>query len=687
MNITPKLKRHTGFTLIISCFIVACSDKFHEPEPLKITTPKIVSLSIDSGAYNTPVTITGTGFGKDTASNQVMFNGHKAAISSATTTKIITTVPENAGTGNLTITTGGLTATGPVFKYLQPAVKPDSLYIVSLSPDSGTYNTSVTINGLGFSSTVANNKLLFNGKAAVISAATAMAITATVPQDAGTGRVTIQVNGKSASGPIFKYIIPVIKPVITSLSVSQGLIGTGVVINGTGFSPVINNNKLFFNGQAATITAATPTSLATTVPAGATTGPVTIVVNNNNAQGPVFTVKAPLTIAKLSATTGVYRDAITITGTGYSEDMSAIQVYVNGKKSDVLSSSATQILFGVPLSAGTGVVKVVVNGATINGPVFTYMLSSVADVITLSQPDPSGNTTDFLKVPTGVGVDSLGNIYIGDSGHSAVKKVSAHGSLSTFAGGTAGFQDGKGANAKFYNPANVAADANGNLYVADPYNRAIRKITPDGNVSTVYTGDYQPFAIAADKAGNIYFSGGTTPTLLMKMSTDKKVTVLAGSNTTGFKNGTGNMALFGEILGIAADATGNIYVADAANNLIRKITPAGNVSTLAGTGAAGKANGAALKASFDRPCGVAVDAGGNVYVADYHNWLIRKISAAGQVTTVIGKPTSYTQNIDGNVDFAVIPEPNAIAVDASGLHIYVIERDFSSLRKITIVVE
>jgi len=171
--------------------------------------------------------------------------------------------------------------------------------------------------------------------------------------------------------------------------------------------------------------------------------------------------------------------------------------------------------------------------------------------------------------------------------------------ISTFAGsGTQGSADGTGINASFYQPTGVAADASGNIYVADFRNNLIRKISPAGLVTT-----------------------------------------LAGSGAQGSANGTGVYASFYQPTSVAADASGNIYVADDGNHLIREISPAGVVTTLAGSGVQGLANGTGIAASFNNPQGVAVDASGNVYVADYGNNMIREITPAGVVTTLAGSST------------------------------------------------
>src|ERR1035437_3723484 len=177
--------------------------------------------------------------------------------------------------------------------------------------------------------------------------------------------------------------------------------------------------------------------------------------------------------------------------------------------------------------------------------------------------------------------------------------AAANGLTSTFAGsGAAGSNDGLGIAASFNQPLGTAVDAAGNIYVADAGTHIIRKITPAGNVSTL--------------AGSAY--------------------------STGFTDGLGSAARFNHPVGLAVDAAGNVYVADEVNNAIRKISPAGQVLTIAGTGIAGYNNGPVATATFNLPCGVAVDALGNVYVADYNNNQIREISTAGMVSIFAGLP-------------------------------------------------
>jgi sugar lactone lactonase YvrE len=227
----------------------------------------------------------------------------------------------------------------------------------------------------------------------------------------------------------------------------------------------------------------------------------------------------------------------------------------------------------------------------------------------------------------GVTVDSSGNLYIADSGNDTIRKITSAGVVSTFAGtaGTPGSADGTGTAASFSAPTGITVDAGGNLYVADTGNDTIRKITPAGVVSTL-----------AGTAG-----------------------------TPGSADGTGSAAGFYFPRGIAIDPSGNLYVADSGNETIRKITPAGVVSTLAGTaGTPGAADGTGSAASFASPQGITLDSAGNLYVADMNNNTIRKITPAGVVTTIIGSSTNPTAST-GPLP-ASLYLPLAVAADSSG---------------------
>lgn len=268
----------------------------------------------------------------------------------------------------------------------------------------------------------------------------------------------------------------------------------------------------------------------------------------------------------------------------------------------------------------------------------------------------TGSNASF-QAPESLTADAAGNIYVADDGNNVIRKITPDGVVSTLAGnGIAGFADGTGTAASFNDPNGVAADAAGNLYVTDTGNGRIRKITPDGTVTTfagngsntstdgtgLNAGLNSPYGIALDQAGNIYVT--ELANKIRKITPAGVVTTLAGSGTAGSADGTGTAASFHEPLAVAADRSGNIYVADMGNRLIRKITQAGVVTTFAGSGAAGSADGAGTAATFKAVYGLTTDVAGNIYVADAGSNLIRKITPAGVVTTIAGTGTAGSYN-------------------------------------------
>ena len=215
--------------------------------------------------------------------------------------------------------------------------------------------------------------------------------------------------------------------------------------------------------------------------------------------------------------------------------------------------------------------------------------------------------------------------------------------VTTLAGtaGVPGFADGAGAAASFTAPGGVACDAVGNIYVADTDNDAVRKITPAGVVSTLVgaaAGLDSPGGVACDTAGNVYIAD-TYAHVIRKVTPAGLVTILAGDlGVQGSDDGSGIAARFSYPGGVACDAAGNVYVADTLNSTIRKITPAGEVSTLAGDAAAdpGSDDGVGAAARFSGPQGICSDAAGTIHVADTDNQAIRKVTPTGVVSTLAG---------------------------------------------------
>jgi sugar lactone lactonase YvrE len=302
-----------------------------------------------------------------------------------------------------------------------------------------------------------------------------------------------------------------------------------------------------------------------------------------------------------------------------------------------------------------------------------------------------------FNLPTGVAVDGAGNVYVADAENSTIRKVTRAGVVTTLAGtaGMSGSADGTGAAARFFFPTSVALDGAGNVYVADTGNNTLRKVTPTGAVTTLAgtpgmmgstdgTGPAArfnfPSGVAVDGAGNVYVADQVN-SIIRRVTAAGVVTTLAGTpGTPGSADGTGAAARFNFPSGVAVDGAGNVYVVDHGNSTLRKITAAGIVTTLAGTpGVSGSADGTGAAARFFFPTGVAVDGAGNVYVADFET--IRKVTPTGVVTTLAGPPGSEG-SADGTGAAARFFVPAGVAADGAR-NVYVADTGNSTLRKVT----
>ena len=225
--------------------------------------------------------------------------------------------------------------------------------------------------------------------------------------------------------------------------------------------------------------------------------------------------------------------------------------------------------------------------------------------------------------PFGVAVGADGTVYVADAGDAQrIRRINASGEVTTLAGGIRGFADGPGSEARFDTPSALAIDAQGALYVADTGNNAIRRIAPDGTVTTV-----------------------------------------AGGGSAGYRDGPGREALFNGPIGLALDSSGRMLIADTYNDRIRSIAPDGVVSTLAGDGVPGFVDGAAASARFDTPCGIAIDAAGTIVVADTGNDAVRTIDVTGAVSTV---PVSSADGLSRPVGITIDRSREVFVTDSRG---------------------
>jgi sugar lactone lactonase YvrE len=319
-------------------------------------------------------------------------------------------------------------------------------------------------------------------------------------------------------------------------------------------------------------------------------------------------------------------------------------------------------------------------------------------LVTVYAGSTSGNVNGYdtakFRGPDGITIDRLGNLYVADSGNHNIRKIAPDRTATLFAGSSAGYIDDTAAQAAFNMPISVAADLNGNIYVAELSNSRIRKIDPAAAVTTFAGNGFagfidgtgtaasfnKPMGIATDNAGNIYVAD-TYNHRIRKISPAGGVTTIAGNGSPGFFNSLGINASFSRPAGLTLDEAGNIYVADMDNHSIRKINPSGTVTTFAGTGSPGSSDGTVSTASFNSPKAITIDKEGNFYIADAGNHTIRKITPDGIVSTLAGAGSpGFSDGISGAVHFN---NPSGVVADKKG-NLYVTDTGNHIIRKIVI---
>ena len=309
--------------------------------------------------------------------------------------------------------------------------------------------------------------------------------------------------------------------------------------------------------------------------------------------------------------------------------------------------------------------------------------------------DGSGTNAQF-NLPNGGCVDPAGNVFIADSANHRIRKVSPEGLVSTVAGrGVAGYWDGPAVTSAFSDPLGVCVDPAGNVFVADTGNNRIRKVGLDGQVSTVAgsgLAGYRdgvgteawlngPNDLVVDAAGNLFVTEFNNHTV-RRITPDGTVATWVGNGAPGYVDGTRSAAQLNQPAGIALDRDGNLYVTEWGGQRIRKVSAAGQVSTLAGTGMAGYRDGSAPDAQFNNPDGVVVDGEGDLYIADNGNHVIRRLSPEGIVETVAG--TGGAGLTDGEGFESQFSRPAGLGLDIQG-NLYVADGENHSVRKIVIV--
>lgn len=334
---------------------------------------------------------------------------------------------------------------------------------------------------------------------------------------------------------------------------------------------------------------------------------------------------------------------------------------------------------------------------TVNLGIVISTLAGQAGLVGLA--DGPASSARF-NTPSGIANDFAGNLYIADTANHVIRKLTPGGTVSTFAGlaGFNGSADGNGSAARFNSPQGVAVDGAGNVYVADTFNHTIRVITPNGDVTTMgglpgapgaadgigtNARFNTPTAVAVNVIGTVYVADSANHAIrrLTRNGAEVTVSTFAGIlNVAGHVDANGTSARFNNPNGVALDNGGNLFVGDSLNYVVRRISSFGDVVTVAGfPGNPGSGDGIGSGARFNRPTGVAVDSSGNVYVADTNNHTIRKITSGGEVTTLAGLAGS-SGSTDGSGLSARFNQPVGVAVDFSG-NVFIADTRNHTLRR------
>lgn len=412
--------------------------------------------------------------------------------------------------------------------------------------------------------------------------------------------------------------VPQPNPVsITSFSPDRGPHSVVVTIYGSGFSINPADDTVRFNGRVAIITEATETKLTAIVPKGAGTGPVTVSVKDRKATGDVFTYLNIFVSTWAGNFTSDCNNGIGTEAQFVSPQGMAVDRDGNLIVADMICHQIRKI-------TPTGVVSTLAGDNV-------YHASGYVD----------GNAAQArFSQPVAVAVDKDNNIFVIDQANHRIRKITPAGVVSTVAGdGTKGYKDGPALTAKFNLPYALAVDSGNHIIVTDMGNHRIRKISRDGMVSTL-AGDgtqahvdgtgvnasfYTPSGLAIDAKHNLYV-GQRDKGAIRKVSPEGVVTTVAGGGSMGgYLDGSGSNARFWGVAHLALDAYGDFIIVDWIDGRIRRMTPTGTVSTIAGNGNMGFRDGDAAEASFHFPIGVAIDKTGNIFIGDSRNYRIRKI--------------------------------------------------------------
>ena len=666
-----------------------------------VITAQPQNISVTSGSNATFTVIAG---GSAPLSYQWSKGG--VAVSGATGSAYTIGSVQSTDAGGYTVTVsnslGSVASAAATLTVTAVAVAPS----ISTQPQSATATVGGSATLLVTATGSAPLAYQWQKAGAAISGATSASFTLSAVQAGDAGNYTVVVSNSAGSVTSSSATLTVnAAPVAPSIS-SQPQ-STAVTVGSTATFAVTASGAAPLSYQwrkgGADISGATSATLSIPNAQAADAGIYSVVVSNG--VGSITSASATLAVNPAASAPVITTQPTSETvGTGHNVSFS-IAANSSPTASYQWSVSADGGATWTPLQdsanyGGTTTSTLTVKNATaaMSGYLYRCTASNSAGAVTSNALTLSVSVAIFPS-PVGVAVSNSGVIYVSDSSNNTIQTVDTSWQAAALAGtaGQQGAADGTGAAALFRQPGGMAFDGSGNLYVADTGNSIIRRITPAGVVTTVAGSasnqGYRdgvgtaawfnsPAAVALDGAGNLYVADAGNA-VIRKIASDGTVSTYAGSaGATGSADGTGASARFNQPSGIAADGAGNLYVADTFNQTIRRITPAGLVSTLAGVaGISGSADGVGNSALFSQPRGIAVDSGGSIYVADTANSAIRKVTASGAVTTIAGLST-VAGLLDGTGIGAWLNQPRDVKIDSAG-NLYVADTGNAAIRKIT----
>ncbi|NML42059.1 hypothetical protein HHL17_33040 [Chitinophaga sp. G-6-1-13] len=636
--------------------------------------PSISSFWPNSGKAGTIVTINGAGFKRK--DNEVTFNGTAATVLDVNDTVMTVLAPASGSSGKLSVKTNGKELQAGTYTY-------QNLSMRGANPLNGPAGTNVVIVGEGFSSINAPAKVLVNGKEATITSVNDTTLIASVPVSAGSGAIKVVVDGKEVTGPAFLFQdISKIKPL-------KGGKGTQVTITGEGFNIATANNTVAFNGVAGTVISATATQLVVATPDDVATGPLTVTINGQKTVGPVFTVIPPPVLATVAPLSGPAGKDVTITGVNFSGVLDENNVTFNGVAGVVKQASDKELIVTIPAGAGTGNMKVWVNGQETGGPQFKEQNLGVVSLL----PDNGLAGTTVTVTGIGFSANPADNIV-------------------TFNGVTANVVSATATTLEVVAPVNVTT---GTVNVKVSSLDAIGPVFKRAGVMTLAGGPGTGMfagatGLTGDRNGNLYFLQGQQ---VKKLSPDGTVSTYTGGTVSAHVDGPLATALFQNPRTITVDIYDNLYVLDGIGqrNYVRKITPAGDVTTALtvldnisgalavdnnGTIYVGKVyqgvfksekNGSLTKFSgfiHTVPDKMAVDALGNLYYAggDYYNPFVVVVPTSG-LNRVLAGSLFDVGFVDGDGSMARLGSPLCVMMDPTSGNIFFVDNMNMSIRYVT----